>query len=353
MGMGPSQPTSDRLPSSSQKPGGIHLPEGACSRTMAEGEVNSNIVALRPERWLLPIPVDKFYDESRNLNVEYRLLLHLAEAHRLSGNSTRPRRTTSKDLCPSVVPNEEHRVPLPGVECINASMMPTDFGRLFIAAQGPSKSTVRDFWHMVAHHRVRQVVMLCGVEECAEYLPKEDGPLAWGREEDHGAVKMVRESSDFLGIERCTLEVCVGQEHWEVEHVRCPGWPDNGAPPLEEILRLLQIVCGRSGPVVVHCRAGVGRTGCFISLCGLVARASRDLVQCPSQVPRVSVLQTVLDVRAHRPGMVGTLEQYQSLYEILKVVVGRFGLGFFSSIVSQDSFMSTCCDSDAESLQSV
>lgn len=316
---------------------------------MADGVVSSNIVALRPERWLLPVSVDKFCDESRNLNVEFRLLLHLAESRRLSGLAkAKPRRRApSKDLCPGVVPNEEHRVPLPGDSRINASVMPADFGRLFIAAQGPSKSTVRDFWQMVAHYRVRQVVMLCDVAECAEYLPR-DGPVACGKE---GTVRMCRESSVGQGIERSTLEVCAGQERWEVEHMRCSGWPDNDAPPLEETLRLLQIVCGGAGPVVVHCRAGVGRTGCFISLCGLVARASRDLERCPSQVPSVSVLQTVLDVRDHRPGMVGTVEQYRSIYGILRVAVSRFGLGFFTA--RHESFMSTCCDSDAESLLSV
>jgi len=66
---------------------------------------------------------------------------------------------------------------------------------------------------------------------------------------------------------------------------------------------------------VIHCSAGVGRTGCFLGLCLLAAQVEEQRRQSPGSQPLVSIMQTVLDMRRFRPHMVKTTQQYRLLYE--------------------------------------
>merc|ERR1712190_528509 len=118
---------------------------------------------------------------------------------------------------------------------------------------------------------------------------------------------------------------------WCLSHVRCVNWPDNGLPPngamaeLYELLHEKPVVadvpgtaCARysdtDSAVLVHCRAGLGRTGCFIAFCSLVDSILYQSAHVPGEVPKVSVMKTILELRRRRPYMVRTESQYTSIY---------------------------------------
>ena len=141
----------------------------------------------------------------------------------------------------------------------------------FIATQGPTSSTIVDFWRMIQQEGVGLIVMLCdmvenGKKKCEMYYPK-----AVGETLTFGDMKV-----SFLGvvsldqhIDRTSLRICTadGQVR-DLRHYHFKSWPDKHVPKSSRaILRLLTYIRQpQAPPVVVHCSAGIGRTGTFVNL---------------------------------------------------------------------------------------
>eukprot|EP00747_Dinoflagellata_sp_TGD_P219033 gnl/TRDRNA2_/TRDRNA2_91204_c0_seq1.p1 gnl/TRDRNA2_/TRDRNA2_91204_c0~~gnl/TRDRNA2_/TRDRNA2_91204_c0_seq1.p1 ORF type:complete len:458 (+),score=36.34 gnl/TRDRNA2_/TRDRNA2_91204_c0_seq1:171-1544(+) len=339
--------------------------------------------AVRVQDWLEPISVSALVKGTRDLNVEFRIIRYLTEGK----PARRVRRSTggeSRDLSARIVPYEEHRLQLPGDAYINASLMPPSAdGRVFIAAQGPLQSTVADFWWAVAHHKIRWIVALCVLPsagamdsdgECARYLPRDgetltlqDGAIRvqWRADEPAREAECIppepKQGVEFskrcppalLAEEDClkrrSLEVFYKGNCLHVTHLYHEAWPDHEVPPPESVLSLLEFLerpntdmeqshlssgagatlgdgsdrCDTASPILVHCRAGVGRTGCLIALCHVLASIRHQLQPEPQQAPEISVMQTVLELRRHRPFMVQTVQQYWFIYRIIDLWVQR------------------------------
>eukprot|EP00747_Dinoflagellata_sp_TGD_P180377 gnl/TRDRNA2_/TRDRNA2_32732_c0_seq2.p1 gnl/TRDRNA2_/TRDRNA2_32732_c0~~gnl/TRDRNA2_/TRDRNA2_32732_c0_seq2.p1 ORF type:complete len:211 (-),score=22.36 gnl/TRDRNA2_/TRDRNA2_32732_c0_seq2:48-680(-) len=182
---------------------------------------------------------------------------------------------------------------------------------------------------MIAHYGVRNVIALCEVEEtssggCAAYVPhrNEEGSFLGGK-----LRTSLKEQSPIPGVKdgiRRVIEVHFDGDSWELTQLHHPGWDDCGAVPRSEALSLVASLSANfpqsqaSAPILVHCSAGVGRTGCFIGLCCLIASIVDQRVQNDGKVPSVSVMATVLHLRKHRPLMVQTQAQYNLLYTSLR-----------------------------------
>ncbi|KTG04162.1 hypothetical protein cypCar_00016660 [Cyprinus carpio] len=161
-----------------------------------------------------------------------------------------------------------------GSDYINANFIPGyNSPNEFIATQGPLPETRNDFWKMVLQQKSHIIVMLT---QCNE-----------------------RRRAD---------------ETQDVLHFNYTSWPDHGVPTvnaIESILHFVQIVRQQvnrtKGPIVVHCSAGVGRTGTFIAL--------DRLMQHIQEHEYVDVLGLVSDMRSHRLSMVQTEEQYVFIHQ--------------------------------------
>jgi len=68
------------------------------------------------------------------------------------------------------------------------------------------------------------------------------------------------------------------------------------------------------GPILIHCSAGIGRTGTFCAIHSTLKKVELELKELPNEPPKVSVAQTVMTLRAQRPNMVQTVEQYEFCY---------------------------------------
>uniref|UniRef100_A0A8C4R8J1 protein-tyrosine-phosphatase n=1 Tax=Eptatretus burgeri TaxID=7764 RepID=A0A8C4R8J1_EPTBU len=224
----------------------------------------------------------------------------------------------------NILPYDSTRVKLscldddPSSDYINANYIPgSRFRREFIATQGPLPGTKDDFWRMVWEQGVHHVVMLTqcverGRVKCDHYWPFDQDPIFYG----DLVVQMLSESvlpewtlREFkVFMEDPTLRPrVVRQFHYTV-------WPDHGVPEMAgsliKFVRTVQDYTNRTpgaGPTIVHCSAGVGRTGTLIAL-------DRILHQMDA-ASWVDIHGTVMDLRSHRVLMVQTECQYAFLHQ--------------------------------------
>ncbi|TKR77382.1 hypothetical protein L596_018367 [Steinernema carpocapsae] len=144
------------------------------------------------------------------------------------------------------------------------------FVNRFICAQAPMQKTVRDFWRMLVQEKVGNIFMLCetveeGKPKCEQYWPREVGcSMEWP-----GIIirNVEVDDSDSTTI-TTTLEVSYKRaDKLTIKHHQWRTWPDKSVPQsVMAPFRLLKISRWAAGPTVVHCSAGIGRTGTVVGL---------------------------------------------------------------------------------------
>ncbi|XP_056002093.1 receptor-type tyrosine-protein phosphatase epsilon-like [Ostrea edulis] len=183
----------------------------------------------------------------------------------------------------------------------------------YIAAQGPKEHTIGDFWTMVWQENVSVIVMVTNLKEgnknkCAKYWPDTDKHIGYGTV----SVKMVDEKHyAFYTVRKLTVIHRETKKTRLLTQYQYTAWPDHGTPdPLclvvfhNHVTRLKtnQI----NSPVVVHCSAGIGRTGTYIAL-DILDRLGRKR-------GKVNVAECVKRMRENRMNMVQTYEQYITIF---------------------------------------
>lgn len=186
----------------------------------------------------------------------------------------------------------------------------------YIATQGPTVNTVGDFWRMVWQERCPIIVMITNLEEknekCAEYWPED---TVTHEDIDITVVSVTQEDDYSLRVFTLKYE---GEER-SLRQYWYTSWPDqktpDKAPPLlelvQEVERAREEAPPTSGPTIVHCSAGIGRTGCFIATSILCKQLRTEGV--------VDILRTTCQLRLDRGGMIQTCEQYQFVHHVLSL----------------------------------
>ncbi|XP_072767764.1 receptor-type tyrosine-protein phosphatase S-like isoform X2 [Anoplolepis gracilipes] len=176
----------------------------------------------------------------------------------------------------------------------------------YIATQGPKPNTVIDFWRMIWQENVAIICMLANVIEngktkCEQYWPD------IGKKKKYGDIS-VSNAKHNVFADYCfrMFEVNCGNEIRKIEHLHYTAWPDHGVPlythSVVTYLKKLLATSPGNGPVVVHCSAGVGRTGTII-LCDIcLHRAAAEGV--------VDVFAETASIRNERANMVDNKQQY-------------------------------------------
>ncbi|RXM34878.1 Receptor-type tyrosine-protein phosphatase O [Acipenser ruthenus] len=232
----------------------------------------------------------------------------------------------AKNRYTNILPYDFSRVKLismhndEGSDYINANYIPGYRSpQEYIATQGPLPETRNDFWKMVLQEKCCMVVMLTQCSErrrvkCDHYWPFTEEPVVYG----DVTVEMTSEKEVTEWAIR-NFRLSYADEIQDVLHLNYTSWPDHGVPTVnaaESILQFVQIVrqqaARRKGPVLVHCSAGVGRTGTFIAL--------DRLLQHIREHEYVDILGLVSEMRSHRLSMVQTEEQYVFIHQCVQLM---------------------------------
>ncbi|XP_033190556.1 tyrosine-protein phosphatase non-receptor type 5 isoform X1 [Bombus vancouverensis nearcticus] len=219
----------------------------------------------------------------------------------------------------SVLPNPQSRVVLPGSaddplsSYINANYIRGYDGEdvRYIATQGPLPHTVGDFWRMVWAEKVPAIVMMTKLYEAAKTKCEAYFPLDKNNRIQSGPFTIIVNSIDTReGYIIRDLELRYEGDRRHVQHYWYDSWPDHAVPQAADTLvSLAAEINSLPGPVIVHCSAGIGRTGCFIALATGMIQLLRD--------GNVDVLGILCQMRYDRGGMVQTAEQYEFVHRAL------------------------------------
>uniref|UniRef100_A0A665WZ46 protein-tyrosine-phosphatase n=1 Tax=Echeneis naucrates TaxID=173247 RepID=A0A665WZ46_ECHNA len=224
-----------------------------------------------------------------------------------------------KNRYANVIAYDHSRVilaPIEGSDYINANYI--DGYRkqnAYIATQGPLPETFGDFWRMVWEQRAATVVMMTRLEEksrikCDQYWPSRGT-------ETYGMTQVTLLDTIELAtfcVRTFSLHKNGSSEKREVRQFQFTAWPDHGVPeyptPFLAFLRRVK-TCNPpdAGPIIAHCSAGVGRTGCFIVIDAMLERIKHEKT--------VDIYGHVTLMRSQRNYMVQTEDQYSFIHDAL------------------------------------
>jgi len=215
-----------------------------------------------------------------------------------------------------IMPYDKTRVILKGEnDYINANYIQMEnekgINRKWIAAQGPLPNTVHDFYQMIWQSETELIIMVTQVVErgrrkCDQYWDSDEKTFGDLK------VKMIAEDVSLRknGIIERTLSLSNGDQTREVTQIQFVDWPDHGVPDdpshfLEFLLRInkLKNELDLGKPTIVHCSAGVGRTGVTISLDYALENIRHNLENHPIQI--------LIKMRQQRPCLVQTPDQFR------------------------------------------
>ncbi|KAK3884166.1 hypothetical protein Pcinc_011549 [Petrolisthes cinctipes] len=230
----------------------------------------------------------------------------------------------SKNRYKNNLPYDDTRVKLsvvaddPHSDYINANHVP-GYGKIdYIASQGPKHArvpTMKDFWRMVVEQDVGVIIMVANFVEgekrkVGEYFKPEetldfDGYLV--------------SVTNIISLPFCTLstlEVGGYDLGYQVQHYQYHTWPDHGVPAEPKSLAhmLLYIIANYShGKVLVHCSAGIGRTGTILQV--LLMREMLLLKE------RFEPLEVLTKLRGCRARLVENWKQFNLALEIFDEII--------------------------------
>lgn len=211
-----------------------------------------------------------------------------------------------------------------GQNYINASPINIICDKYFISTQGPKEETIDDFWTMVFEHECNIVVMLCNLEEggrpkCAKYWDKNSVKKF--------EIKTITETKkqDYKIRE---IIISKNKKEKKIYQIHYTAWPDHGVPNVDEgkvfepFIEIMQFIdkpeIKGNGPIVVHCSAGVGRTGTFISMYYLEKEIMRQIKDEVSEI-KFSIFNLVRKLKEMRLRLVENEKQYQFIYQFLNI----------------------------------
>ncbi|XP_023290602.1 tyrosine-protein phosphatase corkscrew isoform X2 [Orussus abietinus] len=209
------------------------------------------------------------------------------------------------------------------------------FNKCYIATQGCLPNTIQDYWHMVYQENTRVIVMTTkemerGKNKCARYWPEEGEVGEYGGE--WKVCALGRTSTADYTLREFLLQGSkpIFAEPRRIYHYHFQAWPDHGVPSdpgcvlnfLHDVNARQESIAaasnsttpnnqnsGSTGPILVHCSAGIGRTGTFIVIDMILDQIKRHGLDC-----EIDIQKTIQRVRSQRSGMVQTEAQYKFVY---------------------------------------
>ncbi|EDV27258.1 Tyrosine-protein phosphatase non-receptor type 3 [Trichoplax sp. H2] len=203
-----------------------------------------------------------------------------------------------------ILPYDETRVKLKSqrLDYINASYVDMNISKSeiinrYICAQGPLANTAAEFWQMIWEQKCLDIVMLTslvenGVNKCYKYWPDENKQMQFKNLQVHYCSETVEEHYFFRNI-----ILTDSKETRVIHHFQYKKWPDHGVPDDDNGFYNFVKFVGMSRytpayPTLVHCSAGVGRTGCFVAI-----ETALDKLRYSEKVDIIAIIKEMRDQR--------------------------------------------------------
>ena len=229
-----------------------------------------------------------------------------------------------------VYPYQHNVIKIPNNhQFVNASFMHIEFRKSFIASQGPNDNTVDDFWQMCFQYKVTRILMLCNEIEdnkkkCSNY---------WDNNMKSQIFKNIKTEILFQNnsLERkiITIQNTANNEVRQFPHMQFKEWPDHSTPNIQNYVKLFRELFNfvderyndkvtENDPVLVHCSAGIGRTGVFLTLYAICKEINKQIENGSSDVIIFNVFNFVRKLKEMRMFSVENINQYNFLYKFLE-----------------------------------
>ncbi|XP_032668444.1 phosphatidylinositol phosphatase PTPRQ isoform X2 [Odontomachus brunneus] len=264
-------------------------------------------------------------DNPGKLSNEFRLLQTLSVDLQMPTNAACLQANRKKNRYSDILPYDFSRVKLdvidndPNTDYINASFIRGYTGEdEYIACQGPKEETTYDFWRMVDQYNINIIVMLTqliekGKEKCHQYYPTIRETFRY----ENMTIRCTSEL-DFRTYTQRTLVLQKENKKRSIIQLHFKDWPDHDVPEdFDPMINFCQImrrnITANKGFVVVHCSAGIGRTGTLIAI-DILLQHLRDN-------RKLDVFGTVYRLRHQRINMVQRESQYAYIYNCIKQVL--------------------------------
>ena len=210
---------------------------------------------------------------------------------------------------------------------INASPIYINNEKCFIATQGPIKETIEDFWTMIDENNSNVIIMLCnekenGNEKCSNYWSGKIKLKKYTIKEEN-----IIKKNKYI-IREIKLINNLTKNEKLVKQINFIGWPDHDAPDVEEgkIFDIFNIIINKvdeykkNNTIVVHCSAGVGRTGTFISMYCLNKEIKKQIKDNAKEI-QFSIFNFVRKLKEMRQNSVQTILQYYFIYQYINYLL--------------------------------
>lgn len=274
-----------------------------------------------PKNDLLQAYLERHRDSDYDFLEEFQLLPD--EFTDRTTRASEARENLYKNRYPDIKCYDQTRVRLAQVDGISGSdyinanfVLGYKERKKFICAQGPMENTVCDYWRMIWEQHLELILMLTNLEEysktkCAKYWPDK------GETKNFGdiTVEHIRERaySDYV-VRELKMTRLGERDARTIVQYHFLVWKDFTAPEhphavLRFIKRVNEAYSLEKGPILVHCSAGVGRTGTLVALDSLLQQLAEE--------GQVSIFNTVCDLRHQRNFLVQSLKQYIFIYRAL------------------------------------
>ncbi|XP_071496829.1 receptor-type tyrosine-protein phosphatase alpha-like [Diadema antillarum] len=295
-----------------------------CDKNKQEASIYENV---QPDDLRHPaIAIDRLADYMAEINsrgfmgfTEEFEMLQLDQTY--LSDEAKKKEHQKKNRFLNILPYDHSRVKLnlhgrdPYSDYINASFINGyDAPSKYIAAQGPTTASINDFWRMIWQYDCKKVIMLTNIVEgkkkkCEQYWPGMT-PCSFG---EFRIVLQDNQVTKNYTIRRFDVEMA--GVHREVVQYHYTTWPDMGVPEQpSQLMKFIEVTRdmeegASKSPIVVHCSAGVGRTGTFITLDAMLDQMNAE--------GAVGIFNFIASMRRHRAKMVQVVEQYQFIYATL------------------------------------
>ncbi|XP_044581587.1 phosphatidylinositol phosphatase PTPRQ [Cotesia glomerata] len=264
-------------------------------------------------------------DNPGKLSNEFQLLQTLSLDLQMPTNAGCLHANRKKNRYADILPYDFSRVKLdiidndPNSDYINASFIKGFSNEEeYIACQAPKEETTYDFWRMVEQYNVRLIIMLTSLiennkEKCCQYFPTIRETFTYEK-------MSIRCSSefDYRSYTQRTLVLQKDEEKRIIVHLQFKDWPDHDVPEdFDAMINFCQImrrnINASRNLVVIHCSAGIGRTGTLIAI-DIILQHLKDN-------RKLDVFGTVYRLRQQRINMVQRESQYTFIYNCIKQVL--------------------------------